>query len=220
VPEPGWVVVVPVKTLARAKTRLAELPGRQRAELALAMAADAIDAVLEGAVAGVVIVTSDSEVATTLAAEHGDRVLIVADEPDAGLNPAARLGIRAAANWKPGHGIAVLTADLPALRAGELDAVLAGLSSVEVIAVADTEGTGTTMLASRIGSLLEPSFGVDSFARHVAAGARGVDSAAGAGLRRDVDRLADLEDARVLGVGPRTTALTGIGAPTRRGPAP
>jgi 2-phospho-L-lactate guanylyltransferase len=218
-PDADWVVVVPVKTLARAKTRLAELPGSQRAELALAMALDAIGSVLHAGIAGVVVVTSDTDVDSALSARHGGRVLVVKDTPGGGLNQAARSGIAAATRWKPAHGIAVLTADLPALRAHELAAVLAGVQPSEVIAVADTECTGTTLLASRLPLLVEPSFGVGSFARHRAAGARGITTEAGAGLRRDVDRLVDLDDARALGVGPNTAALTHIHPQAQRGPA-
>ena len=38
----AWAVVVPVKVLARAKSRIAPLAGSRRAELALAMAMDTI----------------------------------------------------------------------------------------------------------------------------------------------------------------------------------
>ena len=40
-----WAVVVPVKVLARAKSRIAPLAGSRRAELALAMASDTVSAV-------------------------------------------------------------------------------------------------------------------------------------------------------------------------------
>ncbi|KWX09855.1 hypothetical protein TR74_07100, partial [Carbonactinospora thermoautotrophica] len=43
---PSWCLVVPVKLLAHAKTRLAGLAGARRAELALAFAADTITAAL------------------------------------------------------------------------------------------------------------------------------------------------------------------------------
>ena len=39
-----WSLVIPVKVLALAKSRLTGLPGGRRAELALAMAADAVTA--------------------------------------------------------------------------------------------------------------------------------------------------------------------------------
>jgi 2-phospho-L-lactate guanylyltransferase len=221
-PDSGWVVVMPVKTLALAKTRLVDLPPGQRAELALAMAIDAAEAVLaaSGVVHGLVVVTSDPFVSADVVDLSPDRVLVVDDAASKGLNDAARLGIAAAARWRPGRGVAVMTADLPALRSEELAAVLAMSVADEVIAVADTEGSGTTMLASRASSAIVPRFGIASFARHVSAGARGLDVVVGPGLRRDVDRLRDLDAARALGVGRRTAALSHIGPPDmRRGPA-
>ena len=40
----AWTVVMPVKVLARAKSRLASLAGRRRSELALALASDTVSA--------------------------------------------------------------------------------------------------------------------------------------------------------------------------------
>src|SRR5580698_1201871 len=54
----SWTVLLPVKVLARAKSRLAVLAGDRRRELALALAADTVAAVLAcPAVARVVVVT-------------------------------------------------------------------------------------------------------------------------------------------------------------------
>ena len=75
----GWTVLLPVKVLARAKSRLAVLAGERRRELALALAADTVAAVLAcPEVARVVVITSDP-VAGPLLAELG--AIIVADEP-------------------------------------------------------------------------------------------------------------------------------------------
>jgi 2-phospho-L-lactate guanylyltransferase len=215
-PDVDWVVVVPVKPLARAKTRLAELPPERRADLALAMAGDTVAAALGAAAVGlVVVVTDDQRVSEALTARHGNSVLVVADAPKDGLNAAIRHGIAAAVENRPSAGIAVLLADLPALRAAELDAALAAAGPAEAIVVADLDGTGTTLLASRLPELLRPEFGTGSLRRHLEAGARVVQET-GPGLRRDVDGLADLAAARALGVGVLTAAL----ADTNRGPVP
>ena len=82
----SWTVLLPVKVLARAKSRLAVLAGERRRELALALAADTVAAVLAcPEVARVLVVTSDP-VAGPLLASLG--AVVVPDEP-AGLDGAA-----------------------------------------------------------------------------------------------------------------------------------
>ena len=77
-----WSVVIPVKVLARAKSRLAGLAGPARSELALAMAADTVRAAAAcPVVATVVVVTDDPAAASALGALGA---WVVADEPDAG----------------------------------------------------------------------------------------------------------------------------------------
>ena len=77
----AWSLVIPVKVLAEAKSRLAILTGTYRAQLALAMAADTVAAALAAApVAGVIVVTDDAVVG----AELGDLgAIVIADEPAA-----------------------------------------------------------------------------------------------------------------------------------------
>ncbi|MEV1146879.1 NTP transferase domain-containing protein, partial [Micromonospora sp. NPDC049799] len=108
VSEPSWTVVVPVKRLAAAKSRLrGALPAVPHEELALALAADTVRAVRAcPVVAGVVVVTDDPRVAAAVG-PAGARV--VADTPDTGLNAAFRHGASAVA----GGWVAGLTADLP-----------------------------------------------------------------------------------------------------------
>ena len=56
----NWTVLLPVKVLAQAKSRLAVLAGERRRELALAVASDTVSAVLGcPEVARVIVVTSD-----------------------------------------------------------------------------------------------------------------------------------------------------------------
>src|SRR5438477_2743201 len=111
-----WTVVIPVKVLARAKSRLEVLAGPRRGELALAMAADTVMAVLDCPdVARVLVVTSDEVTGPELASLG---VSVASDEPAGGLNAALGHGARVAAqNWPgTGTGTAALSADLPALR--------------------------------------------------------------------------------------------------------
>ncbi|MET7878553.1 2-phospho-L-lactate guanylyltransferase [Micromonospora profundi] len=210
--QPRWAVVVPVKRLSAAKSRLrGALPGVPHEELALALAADTLRAVLAcPAVAEALVVTDDARVAAVVRAA-GARVL--PDEPDAGLNAAFRHGAAHARDmW-----VAGLTADLPALRptelAGALLAAQAGDDGVRRF-VADAPGVGTVLLAAPPGVDLEPRFGVGSAAAHTASGALPLPGD-WPSLRRDVDTADDLAAAARLGLGPRTAALVAAACPAR-----
>ncbi|WP_026341644.1 2-phospho-L-lactate guanylyltransferase [Actinomadura atramentaria] len=200
-----WSLVVPVKVLARAKTRMSRAAGPHREALALAVAADTVAAALRCAlVRDVTVVTDDPLPAAELAA-LGARV--VPDEPDAGLNPALVHGARRAREAAPDAGVGALSADLPALRPDELERVLAAAGEAAEAFVPDAAGVGTTLYTARPGTAFAPAFGGGSRAAHGARGVRellldGIDS-----VRRDVDTPADLRAALALGTGPRTAAV-------------
>jgi 2-phospho-L-lactate guanylyltransferase len=189
-----WSVLVPVKRLDRAKTRLALRDG-QRADLALAMAMDTVRAAVAATlVAEVVVITDDDRAGKALV---GIGARIVGDTPDAGLNPALRHGAGLAATSR----VVALSSDLPALRPGDLDEVLsAALVQLRTV-VADRLGTGTTALTAATVDAFEPAFGVDSLAAHVAAGAIDLSATAAIGIRHDVDTVEALQAAVALGVG-------------------
>ena len=200
-----WSLVVPVKVLARAKSRLAAAAGPHRPALALAMAADTVAAALACPdVARVLAVTDDPQAAQALA-DLG--ALVVSDEPDQGLNPALRHGAAVAASRWPAAGIAALAADLPALRPAELGLGLRAAARWEHAFVPDAAGSGTTLYAARPGVEFRPRFGPRSAQQHRAAGAVELGLAGLASLRRDVDGPTDLRAASALGVGPRTAAV-------------
>ena len=195
-----YAVVVPVKVLAVAKSRLA-LPPVDRAALALAMALDTVTAALACLLVEQVLVVTDDPLARATLHAAGARV--VPDSPDAGLNAALAHGADLLRTGHPRLGVATLGADLPALTPAVLADAL-GRVRARVV-VPDLDGTGTTLLAAAPGHPLDPAYGPGSCDAHVAGGAvvlHGVDVR----LRRDVDTLADLADARALGVGPATTA--------------
>ena len=190
---------MPVKRLRLAKSRL-DVAGRD--QLALAMALDTAEAILACRLTDRLVVVTDDERAGSHLAGLGARV--VADEPDAGLNPALRYGAAVAAGMGPATGTAAVSADLPALRAAELELALESAAGSAYIVVADAAGDGTTLYAGTAGRAFEPRFGPGSLRDHVAAGAVVVDLPAVSGLRRDVDTTADLAAAVSLGVGPST----------------
>ena len=202
-PAEKWAIVVPVKRLDGAKTRLQVAPD-VRIELALAIAADTVRAALACRSMAVVIAVSDDPRATSVLRDLG--AIVVPDRPDAGLNPALLHGA-AMPDVPPDAGIAALAADLPALRPDELADVLAAASEHGVVVVADAAGAGTTLLAAAEASRFLPMFGADSRARHVAAGAIDLSASAGPSLRCDVDTIDDLTAAIGLGLGPASARV-------------
>lgn len=199
-------LLVPVKPLARAKTRLRGAAGdpEAHARLVLALARDTLAAAAgAAAVRQAVAICSDERVRTVLV---GDGVRVIPDEPAAGLNPALRYGEAVLRAADPTTTVGVLQADLPALSPRELDrAVRHALATGVRTFCADRTGTGTTMLLAVQGQLLQPRFGVGSAAAHRATGAREL-AGLWPGLRCDVDTAADLAIARGLGLGQFTRA--------------
>jgi 2-phospho-L-lactate guanylyltransferase len=204
-PVVAWCLVVPVKPLALAKSRLTALAGPARAEYALAFAADTVRAAVACPVVRAVVVVSDDPVAVPVLEKLGAH--IVPDEPGCGLNPALTYGACRAAELWPGTGAGALCADLPALRPEELARALEVASHHPRAFVVDAAGTGTTLLTALPGYPLMPSFGRDSRTVHLRSGADPIDIDGLDSLRRDVDTDADLRQALRLGVGPRTATL-------------
>jgi len=198
-------LVVPVKRLAAAKTRLRDPAGELTAHtrLALALTLDTVAAARTAhRVRTVLVVTADRTVADVLVASG----IWVADDPLVGLNAAYDRGAQLLRERDPHTAVGALQADLPALRPHELDdAIAAALATGARAFTADAEGTGTTFLLAASGAALEPRFGGGSAARHRASGAVPLDGA-WPSLRRDVDTAADLAAALHLGVGAHTRA--------------
>lgn len=195
-----WGVVVPVKHLDVAKSRLAVLGDEARRALALAFARDVVAAAVAcRAVGRVLVVTDDPQAVRALA---GTGAHVVADDPAAGLNAALAHGAAALTGVAGLAGVAAVSADLPCFTPDDLDDVLRRATRRSV--VPDAAGAGTTLLVAPRGAPLAPSFGPGSLGRHVAGGAVVLDAAPGA--RRDVDTPDDLRAAERLGVGPATAA--------------
>jgi len=137
----SWTVLLPVKVLARAKSRLAVLAGDRRRELALALASDTVTAVLGcPEVARVVVVTSDPVAGPLLA---GLGAIVVADEPaDRSDRPdrSDRLGTPGTLD---GAGAAPLLGDL-----GVQDLLNAALRHGAAVAARRWPGTGLAALTA------------------------------------------------------------------------
>ncbi|MFI8190451.1 2-phospho-L-lactate guanylyltransferase [Streptomyces sp. NPDC085946] len=200
-----WTLVVPLKPLAQAKSRLADTADAGlRPGLALAFAQDTVAAALAcPAVRDVAVVTDDPRAGRALAA-LGAR--IVPDAPGGGLNPALAHAAAVVRTGRPGRPVAAVNADLPALRPPELSRVLEAAGEFPRAFLADAADIGTTLLAAAPGQELMPAFGPHSRARHRASGAAELRLDAVDSVRRDVDTGDDLRAALALGVGPHTAA--------------
>jgi 2-phospho-L-lactate/phosphoenolpyruvate guanylyltransferase len=196
-------LVVPIKRLDRAKTRLRGATDAVHAELVLALLLDTVTAAAAAdGVRRVLVVCEDDRVPPAL---RGTGVECVDERGLPGLNAALSFGAGVLRERNRRGVVGALQADLPALRATELTEAL-GRAAGQRAYCADRQGTGTTLLLAAPGEPLAPRFGTGSAAAHAASGAVavgvGLDS-----LRCDVDTAADLGAATSIGLGPWTTPL-------------
>ena len=211
-----YAVVVPVKPPALGKSRLVGLPDERRRELAAAFALDTVAACLAAdSVACVLVVTDDAPFAHRLV-EAG--CAAIPDGVAGDLNGSLRLAAAEVSRRWPGLVPVAVCADLPSLRAGDLDDALGRIPPDRAAFVADAAGVGTTLYAAPHAAF-DPRFGPDSRAAHLEAGSWEVPGEL-ASLRRDVDDLADLREAWVLGVGAHTAALADAPQRSVGGPPP
>lgn len=194
---PSYVVLLPVKPPARAKSRLEVDPDRRRT-LARAFALDTARACLTTpGVEAVLAVTDDASFADELRSVGCATIPDgVTDDLNATLEQAAAEAER---RWPMATPVA-LCADLPALSSGDLEAALAWESGTRF--VSDQERVGTTLYTASYADF-SPRFGRGSRAAHLASGAREVPGDL-ATLRRDVDDKAALTQADLLGLGAHT----------------
>jgi 2-phospho-L-lactate/phosphoenolpyruvate guanylyltransferase len=148
--------VIPVKPIDRALGRLASvLSPAERRELQAAMLTDLLAACRHStAVTDTFVVTADAA-ASELSHSAGVNVLLD-HVPPRGMNPAVALG-QAEVEHRLIEAVLILTADLPLVRAEDLDGVLAALRPGRgAVLVPSRDGTGTNALA------LAPPFGIAS----------------------------------------------------------
>lgn len=193
-----WTVVIPIKHLESAKSRLRgemwNVP-----ELALAFATDTVSAVLAAPNVGETIVVTSDNRATAVMRALGARVV---DDPGTSLNEAILAGAREASGC-----LAVITGDLPALRPADVVEALARAESVDRAMVADHSGHGTTLIAAMNSGLLHPQFGLESRLLHEHAGYTVLDIDKTSPLRWDVDTPEDLAVVLRMGVGTATASV-------------
>lgn len=198
---PQFAAVVPVKPPAVGKSRMRGLTATERARLASGFALDVVAACLATpAVARVLAVTDDAGFAREL---ERAGCAVVPDGVAGDLNETLRLAAREAARRWPDLVPVAVCADLPALNPPDLAAALDAWTGAPSF-VADSDGVGTTLYVADAAAFA-PAFGHESRAAHRAAGVAELPGRV-LTLRRDVDDVAALDQARRLGVGPHTSA--------------
>lgn len=139
----------------------------------------------------IAVVTGDR---TAESAASGQRITVLHDSAQSGQSDAALIGIQHALEAEYDRAVLV-PGDTPLLQPDEIAGLIAGTWAVVV--VPDRHGTGTNALVLSPPDAIEPSFGPDSFARHLAAAeAAGVPHRVEEvpGLALDVDTPSDLAE--------------------------
>jgi 2-phospho-L-lactate guanylyltransferase len=179
------IAILPIKSLGAAKQRLSTLLGRgSREALAQAMLLDVLASLRRVREVEEIAVVTGSKVAEDAAEGRG--ITLLRDREDAGQSAAAKIGIRHAV--ERGFERALLVpGDTPLLDPGEVAEmlVLAQQQRTPVTVVPDRHGAGTNALLLAPPRAIEPSFGVGSLERHLAAARAG-------GLVNRVARLPSL----------------------------
>src|SRR5579875_2824976 len=187
--------ILPIKTLDRAKQRLAtELDAMPRRSLVEAMFSDALIALRRAKAIDAVLVITPDHVAQRIAAGYGAEVT---EDADTGHNDAARRGIERATALGADR-VLLVPGDCPLLDPDELDELASRrLRARSVLVVPDRHGTGTNALVITPPGAFEPSFGEGSHDRHLEqARAEGLtaESVPVPSLALDVDTPEDLAE--------------------------
>jgi 2-phospho-L-lactate guanylyltransferase len=193
----GPWAVVPVKSMAEAKQRLAGvLPQEARRRLMLAMLRDVLATLSQVEALGpVLVVTPDAEVAE-LAVRRG--VGVLREARTQGHSAAAVAGFAYAAAHGAKRAL-TLPADAPLLTPAELGRLIDATDTeagARVALVPSHDGDGTNAVLAAPPDVFPPRFGPGSFARHCAA-AKAMGLACRVveltGLGMDVDEPRDLQ---------------------------
>lgn len=162
-PSAIWAIV-PLKGLERAKQRLASvLSAEERRSLMLAMARDVLSALARSTrLAGTLIVSRTPE-ADALAQAFGTERF--AERPDADLSEALTQAASYLHDQLGAAGVFIVPADIPLLRADEVDAAIA--QHIRVTIMPDDEAVGTNGLILTPGDTMKLLFDGRSFQPHL-----------------------------------------------------
>lgn len=172
-----WAII-PVKPLARAKSRLQDvLTGPEREKLAEHMMTHVIRAVkATPEVNGVLVISRDPR-ALAIARDLGAQTVMESGAPE--LNNALMRATQVVNAWH-GSAVLILPADLPLIQAEDISAICAlGDDDESIVIATDQNQDGTNALLTRPPGLIPYMYGVGSYQRHIEAA-----QAAGASVKR------------------------------------
>jgi 2-phospho-L-lactate/phosphoenolpyruvate guanylyltransferase len=196
-----WQVLVPLKSLVEAKTRIGATQ-QVRADLALAMCRDVVSAALGSSrVARVHVITQDRRVADALATTAA-RAWSVPRRRGLNEELTAAMG-----TVRRRHGVVALMGDLPCLTSELFTEILQTAPRETASFITDMGGHGTTVLINPPGVRRVPKFGIGSALAHRGYAMTLTGDRTWIPARRDVDTLDDLAHAMRVGCGPVTAAL-------------
>ncbi|NWF96510.1 MAG: 2-phospho-L-lactate guanylyltransferase [Candidatus Thorarchaeota archaeon] len=161
------VVLIPVKSLSHAKSRMSPQLGlQQRKELVLLMLQGVLDALARStSVERVFVVTPDEEVT-----DHVQRrgVTVIQDSPGGGLNAALEKATSLIAQTEPDSPLLILPADLPLITPHSVDSIVktGELLPMPVVVASPSRDGGTNALLVRPPGVVRYSFGPGSFELH------------------------------------------------------
>ena len=193
-------MIIPVKPLNRAKSRLASvLTPEARARLRETMFRRVLTAV-KGvrALAGTLVISRDQH-ALAIARDHGAHTVQESGNPE--LNTALTRATQVVLGWR-GSAVLVLPGDLPLIISEDVQAIIdLGRADNTMVIATDAVRDGTNALFTRPPGMVEYAYGVGSFERHLrqaeSSGAR-VHVYESARLALDIDVPEDLERMRTL----------------------
>lgn len=188
------MILVPVKNLANAKQRLAQvLEQSSRTDLAHAMLADVLDALAEAAADDVSLVSSDP-FALALASHH--RFAVISDDSNLSETDAIEMATRVCES----RGIEttlVIPADIPLIEGADIRAIYEAAPAKGTVLVPSADQRGTNAVLRRPAAVFPLRFGNDSFMPHLAAAVATRATCVVLSLPRialDIDRPEDLQD--------------------------
>jgi len=189
-----WVII-PVKPLRLAKSRLAEvLTPEERQRFAEAMLRHVLGVVREvPEVTGTLVISRDNH-ALAIARDYGAKTVQESGAPE--LNTALMRATSIIASWRA-EAILVLPADLPLLMPEDISAMIdLGEDEHSMVIATDRNQDGTNALFIRPPGLIDYAYGPGSFRRHAVLGRDAgaiINTYSSEGFLQDIDLPEDLE---------------------------